>query len=99
MTQEYKDLQEVDDVALERAVAVAMHGGMFQEFAGGDLGGKVFRGEEVVVDAILFAGTRLAGGAGNGVGGEHVLFRTAAEGGLAAAGRAGYDKKGTKHSE
>ena len=92
-------LQEADDIALEGAVAVAVYGGVLQEFSGGYFGGKGFRTEEVVVDSVLFAGAGLAGGAGDGVGGETVFFCAAAEGCFAAAGGAGYDEKGAKHGK
>ena len=91
--------EQLDDVALECAVAVAVHGGVLQELAGGYFGSKYLGGEEVVVHTILLARAGLAGGAGDGVGGETVLFSAAAECGLATAGGAGNDKKSTKHGE
>ena len=92
-------LQQVDDIALEGAVAVAVHRGVLQEFTGGYLGGKHLGGEEVVIHAILLARAGLAGGAGDGIGGEAVLLCAAAKGGLAAAGGTGYDEECTKHSQ
>ena len=92
-------LQEVDDIALERAVAVAVHGGVLQEFASCHLGGKYLRGEEVVVDSVLLTGARLAGGAGDGIGCESVLFGAAAQGGFAAAGGTRYDEECAKHGK
>ena len=88
-------LQQVNNVRFKGAVRVAVYGGVLQKLSRSHFGGKDFRGKEVVVYAVLLAGAGLAGGAGDGVGGEAFCFCAAAEGGFAGAGGAGDDEEGT----
>jgi hypothetical protein len=88
------EVEEGEDVALAGAVEAVVDAGVLEEFAGGEGGFELGGGEEVVVNAVAFAGAGGAAGAGDnaagaGGGGEELV----AEGGFAGAGGAGDDEE------
>lgn len=86
-------LDEGMDFGAEGSVEVAVDFGVFEEFAGGDIGFELFAGEEVVIAAVGFALARGAGGAGDGVVGGAGFGELAAEGGFSRAGGAGDEEE------